>query len=398
MNLLIFSFLVGQLNRYFWPGSIWGRVNLLDLALFIIIAVALFRRQRPQLNPWLIGWLLVAIVSTIWGFTVVGWQGQPEAYFYLLRLVIYGVWFGLVGIVLKQRAYLMACVIGTGIAILGFIQLQLLPSISLRLTELTGFDPHSGRLFSTFFDPNYAAIVLVLTLLMTLALIWQGAGKARYYYLSAAAIQLVALLLTNSRSGLLALAVGLVIFVTAINWRYVLVVVLLATGVALFVPAISTRLTGALALDQTSRARFDSWQTATMVIDRQPILGVGYNNYQAATTILGRYQPRLGKIALAANASDSSLLTIWATTGLFGLVLALGWLLAEASQAQPTTNRVQSSTKAKFSRSQLAARRSVIAALLVNSWFLNSLLWPFGLFLLALALTPFKVDTVTTEQ
>lgn len=391
MNLLIFSFLVGQLNRYFWPGSIWGRVNLLDLVLFIIIVISLYRRQRPQLNPWLIGFLLVAIVSTVWGFTVVGWQGQPEAYLYLLRLVIYGTWFGLVGVVVKQRAYVAACIMGTGIALLGYVQLKLLPSISLRLTELTGFDPHSGRLFSTFFDPNYAAIVLVLTLLMTLALIWQGAKKARYYYSAAAAIQLAALLLTSSRSGLLALAVGLIIFVTAINWRYVLVVVLLGAGVALFVPSISARLTGALALDQTSRARFASWQTATLVIQQQPILGVGYNNYQAATTILGRYQPRLGHIALAANASDSSLLTIWATTGLFGLVLFIGWMLAEA-------NQTVTPTKTKFSSGQLAARRSVIAALLVNSWFLNSLLWPFGLFLLALALTPIKQAAITSDK
>lgn len=380
MNLLIVSFWVGQLNRYFWPGSLLGRLNLLDLAVFFAVLIFLIKKGKIVLPKWLVLFILLAIGSFGWGVAVLGWQGQPESFFYLLRLCLYVLWFGVAAALVKDKAYQWVAIIGTGVALLGFIQLLVMPSISLRLTELAGFDPHSGRLFSTFFDPNYAATVLVVTALTTLSLVLLSKNKQRRWWLISLAVQLAALLLTNSRSGLLALVVGLVIFLAAFNWRYVLLVVLTSFGLALFVPSISSRLSGALALDATSQARFASWQTALMVINEQPVLGVGYNNYQTATTILGRYQPRVGKIALAANASDSSLLTVWSTAGFFALVALIGWLLSEAAH-----------TNQQFSLPQLMARRSVIAALLVNSWFLNSLIWPFALFLLALCLVPVKI-------
>ena len=368
LGLALAGFLFGHLGRMLWPASILGRINPLDLLVAITVIYATWRGVQPARNYWLLGFGALISVSVLWGGVVFASFSQWESLFYAVRLVFY-VWFILLAPqLLKREGWWIGQWIGVVVSLAGFIQLKIFPAIPPSFIAQYGFDPHSGRLFALFFDPNLVASVLMLTCLLTFGL------YERYHRSSslvALVIQLAALALTVSRSGMLGLAIAAVFVLLALHPRWLIAV--LAVGmIGIFLSTtLWSRIVGGVALDATSRARFASWETAGQVIEVNPIVGVGYNYYQAATAALGRYTPRVGQIALAANASDSSLLTIWATTGIFGLLLCVGWLL---SLTVSTADRVG-----------VVILRGVVIGLIINSLFINSLLYPFVLFLLALS-------------
>lgn len=351
-----------------WPASLLGRINPLDVLVGLTVGYALIRRIRPVINFWLIGFGALMTLSVLWGGSIFGIAGQWEALFYALRLALY-LWFILLAPKLFSAVgWRIAQWIGTAVALVGFIQLKVFPAIPVSFIARYGFDPHNGRLFATFFDPNLVASLLLITIAVTFG---NHLRQRQLSSLLALLIQLAAMAATVSRSGLLGLAVAVGVILLAVRPRWLLLAVVIGMVGVFLSTTLWNRIVGGVALDATSQARFASWDTAFLVINRNPVAGVGYNFYQSATTALGRFTPRVGHIALAANASDSSLLTVWATTGIFGLLLFIGWLL---SQTLPTTDRLSS-----------AVTRGVVAGILINSLFINSLLYPFVLFLLALA-------------
>ncbi len=67
-------------------------------------------------------------------------------------------------------------------------------------------------------------------------------------------------------------------------------------------------------IDPTARFRIESWGRAWEIIQDNPMLGIGFNRY-------ANEMNERGWVILrdhAASGSDSSLLTLWATTGVFG--------------------------------------------------------------------------------
>jgi len=94
----------------------------------------------------------------------------------------------------------------TLLALAGFIQLQYFPSFEEY--EVLGWDPHVGRLLSTWFDPNFVGAFLAFTFLLTLGAAFQK-PKWRLPLAALGAIMLAALTLTFSRSAYLALLAGL---------------------------------------------------------------------------------------------------------------------------------------------------------------------------------------------
>lgn len=365
--LAILSFLFGHLGRLLWPGSLMGRINPLDLLVGVVVVYGIYIKTQPKRNYWLIGFGALTMLSVFWGGAVFGFT-NIEALFFAVRLALY-IWFiALAPQFFAADGWRITQWIGVAVSLLGFVQLKLFSAIPISFIAQYGFDPHSGRLFALFFDPNLVASMLLITCVVTFGLYERNRQTSS---LLAFLIQLAALVATVSRSGLLAFVVAAFFILVTLRPRWLLGMVAIAMAGAFVSTGLWNRIVGGLSIDATSQARFASWQTAEMVIDQNPITGVGYNYYQDATTALGRFTPRVGQIALAANASDSSLLTIWATTGIFGLLLMVGWL---GSLAVSTKDLVGS-----------AVLRGVVAGIVINSLFINSLLYPFVLFLLALA-------------
>lgn len=354
----------GFATRLLWPGTILSRLNVLDLAVGLVVVIALVRHWRHiTLGRWLSAWLALVALSAFWGAARFGWS--PETFLYIVRVSVYGLFFGVaarwpVEWRLKWLAWL-----GGGLAIIGLIQLVVWPTIPVSMGITHGFDPHSGRLFGLWFDPNIAAALLMLTSLGTWSLVGRDQSWRRPWpYLGM--LQLAAILLTDSRSGWISLAVALGYLIYQINRRWLLLLLAGAIMLPILSVGVANRLAGLLSVDDTVVARLVSWQTGWSVVEQSPLIGVGYNYFKPAAVESGGLKMFYGQINLAANGSDSSLLTIWATTGLVGLLvfvaglIGLGWHQREA------------------------ASRAALIGILINSLFINSLLLGPTWFLLAI--------------
>lgn len=245
---------------------------------------------------------------------------------YLVRWVEYVVlfWIGqdLVRTHSRARSYLLYTIaIGASIAILGFIQLQVFPDFSSMVPK--GWDPHIGRLLSTWFDPNYLGGFFVLLLAAAIGYVFPQPFRPMRWWWAAIAIMLVATVLTFSRSAYVGLVVVLGVL-GIVRYRAALFLGILGMiAVILFVPRVQERVIGIRSIDETAQLRLVSYSNALLVIQDHPVVGVGYNLYkytQVKYNFLERTEEH------SASGSDSSLLTIWVTTGMVGLLVYI-WLL-----------------------------------------------------------------------
>lgn len=220
------------------------------------------------------------------------------------------------------------------IALAGFIQLVIYSDFS-EIAEKYGFDPHQDRLLSTWFDPNFVGgfFSLMITVIAGIFL-YTKSFKKNFSLASAAIILIIALFYTYSRSAYLSFAIS-IFLLGLIKSRQLIIIILTAS--ILIIPLserAQERLLGfqnsAKALfgigteiaDPTAELRLESWRNSIDTVKKYPLLGTGFNT-------LRYLQHQQGIIAdpkiHSASGSDSSLLTILMTTGIFGLLSYL-WL------------------------------------------------------------------------
>ena len=214
------------------------------------------------------------------------------------------------------------------LAIIGFIQLAVYPD--LAELEEDGWDPHINRLVSTWLDPNFLGglFAFIISILTGLAL---HTKKTTHKLLLTAPILilLVALFLTYSRSAYLSLAAGIFV-ISLIKSRKLLIIALILLTIGLAASDRARERTGELMKsvtaiftetaqtpDPTARLRIESYNQTLYLIEKRPLLGVGYNNLRAVNHQEGFVT---AQDIHSAGGSDSSLLTILATTGIIGLI------------------------------------------------------------------------------
>lgn len=357
---------LGELVRLPWgpgngllPNDLW----LAILGGIWLIDKTLIKKSWPKtalLAPF-ITFVAIAALSLIHGSTVLSPKETVISGLYLVRFVEYFLLIFIVGGLARchgelechgelvepwQRRILTTSLLATGllVAIAGFIQLKWFPSF--ESFEQFGWDPHIGRLLSTWFDPNFTGGLLAFLSTLTIALLLTKPAPSipntfrprtpTILYLLLTTFFLLALLLTYSRSSYLMLIAGLATL-GLLKSRKLLIIGALAIALLLTVsPRAQERITDlyytgqslfgltAELPDATARLRLNSWRGAWTIIGDHPLLGVGYNAYTYAQANYG-FIDDLKKHS--ASGSDSTLLTIWATTGIFGL-LAYLWILA----------------------------------------------------------------------
>lgn len=148
------------------------------------------------------------------------------------------------------------------------------------------------RLSGPINDPNFfgATLVFFIPLLVRETMMGNGRG-IRVLGAALLALFVTALLLTQSRGGLLALGCALGLFVFVFDRRTLLfaagvAAVLAAVAVALLSDELMTRfevmfssLDDAAQADQSIEGRLASWQVAIELFFQNPLLGVGSGNY-----------------------------------------------------------------------------------------------------------------------
>lgn len=192
-------------------------------------------------------------------------------------------------------------VTGLMFAALGLVQYCLWPD--LRPLTVLNWDDHYFRLASTFLDPNFAGIWLLLGLILAVNV---KSWTAPVFYL--------ALMLTYSRASYLSLVVsGLFLGLAHKKIKFLVFGCLVFIATLLLLPRPGGEGVN-LARTASTVARLDNWQESIQLIKEKPIFGYGFN-----TLRYFKNEP----VSHAGAGVDASLLFVWLTTGLVGLAAYL---------------------------------------------------------------------------
>jgi len=284
-------------------------------------------KSVPQLAWPAAAFVAVGIISLLFNSAEMSWAEFFDSALYGVRWAS----LALLGILAmedpqKRLIFFEVTIFSVLLAVAGFIQLKLFPDFTDY--EILGWDPHIGRLLSTWFDPNFVGGWLAVITPVLLQEFWED-KKRRWIWAAALAIVGLALLMTLSRSAYLALIAGVGLF--ALIRSRVLLIGLVITGllatavlspvrerVISLVDSAQSVLTETYTLaDASARHRFGSWEEGWQLFLEKPLLGQGYNRYGDAALELGTIKDTE---IHSANGSDSSLLTVLATTGLLGFL------------------------------------------------------------------------------
>ena len=270
------------------------------------------------------------------------------------------------------------------VIVLGYLQFYVYPDIS-KFSTVGGFDPHIGRLLGTWMDPNFLGGLLAFFLPLMLGFWYQTTNKKIKYWLGALILLCIyALFLTFSRSAYLAGVGGMGLFFLFRDPKIILMGVLLTT-IGLATNERAQKRVGELAgtmasvvlrdtdeVDATAKLRVQSWQRSFGLWQKYPALGIGYNTYRFRGAVEGVVDEKF----FSAGGSDSTLLTVLVTTGIFGL-LAFMWFYLDLWIRNFVRWRKAPRTLGFLSGGELYL--GFIAgwtAILVHSVFVNSLLFP----------------------
>lgn len=259
------------------------------------------------------------------------------------------------------------CVLFAGVlsSVFGIIQFFLYPD--LRNLKYLGWDPHYGRAFGTFLDPQFLGIILVLTFVLLI-----GDVREKKTYIVYSFIVFAGIVLTFSRSSYLALAGAL--FVLGIldkfgnKIKFGILAILSAS--VLFYMFRPEGVGGNLFRQKSAIARVRNWKEAFKIWKKNPVFGVGFNMYRYnRISVLSLADP-LGATTgvVSGSAPDNSFLFVLATTGLVGLAAYL--------------NMWKGFIMNKINKTNIA----IITALFIHGFFNNTLFYPHVMWILFLSL------------
>lgn len=243
------------------------------------------------------------------------------------------------------------------ITLFGFIQYFFIPD--LRALKVFGWDDHYFRLVSTFLDPTFTGIIILIGLILSVYKYIEGKKKS---YLFIGLLNLLAILLTYSRSTYLALIISFVYFFMLTRKKIILLLPILLLIAIPFLPRPSSE---GVKLERTYSIfqKFDDYEKGIIVTLRSPVFGIGFNNICKEKEILFNENSYLSH---SCSGLDNSILLVLSTTGVVGLI----FLIHVLSQVK---------VKSLFA--------VCLLAILVHCMFTNTLFYPFimGLFAILLA-------------
>ena len=241
------------------------------------VRVPLLTRDHPLLS-----FFLVALV--VWGLSSAAWATDPYTTLTsALRLALVVVLFFIIYTAVRTERDLL-------LVTWAFLAGAFLVSISAIVNGTTV----EGRLSGGLLDPNYLAAILASSIVVSSFLLPSSGTTKRLVLLGFIAVYAVALVETQSRGGLIATGVALIVACIVAGpvrtQTIALVVVIVSVGLtyyAVFAPAsLKQRVTDVS--QQGSASRTDTWQIALHVASDHPLLGAGLGNFPV---IESRYIP-----------------------------------------------------------------------------------------------------------
>lgn len=383
--------LFGELVRLpFGPsGGILVSDALIPVFIAAWVARNIFNRERglpkSKLTLPIILFIAIATLSLIQSLTFLSFAEAGSGTLYLIRFsqyaLLYFITLQTITTPEQKKAIIRTMIISAFLlAIAGFVQLGVYPN--LAALEEQGYDPHINRLVSVWLDPNFVGgfLAFIISIMLGISLHSKN-PKTRAALFLLIAILGAALFLTYSRSAYLALAAGIFIISLLRSQKILLITIalfLLGIGISPRAQDRIGELTQSIASlttssidtpDPTAKLRIESWQQTWTLIQKRPLLGSGYNNLRTVNHQEGFISDQEGH---SASGSDSSLLTILATTGIVGLIPFL-YIYFSTIISSFKTWRSQKETP--LNRGYALGILGGIFALLTHSIFVNSLLF-----------------------
>lgn len=372
--ILILLFPIGELGRINIYNEVAITINgiLVALVAFVWLAWLILRNKISQVlsknlsKPILI-FVFIAFLSLIINYRSLNFSEFIVSFLYLVRFVSYAsIYFIVSGFDLKFKKKILVLLVISGslIAFGGFAQYFLYPN--LRNLYYLGWDEHLYRLFSTFFDPNFAAsiISLFLTLLLSLLIFgFKENQKIGIFLIFLSAFSFMTLLLTYSRSGyLMFLTSASVLLLMLRKIRYIAILFIVFTVGIIFLPKNFGGEGVKLLRTASIISRSDYLVNAITIFRENPILGVGFNSYRYAQYRHGFIDEFSLRTSHAAAGTDNSFLFVLATTGIVGFIsYTFLWF------------KILKNTGDKLQVVVIASS----AGIFVNAFFVNSLFYPF---------------------
>ena len=358
--LTLASLMLGQFANL--SKSDGTNLYIFDILVFItafVSAIYLLGVQKKFKIPmpfyYFLGFVFIGAISLFLHNYKYSIDQLTASSFYIVRFVFYTLFaittFNLVLVKKMTRDEIYNSIVLSGIVlvVLGLVQLVLLPDFE-QLDPLLGWDPHKNRLAATFFDPNFVGAYLV----MCVMIVAETARKLKPKTIASLIILLLGITLTFSRSAWLMFAIFVLIYGLTKNRKLLFISLLIMFLAYYSVPRIQTRIAGTTDPADSAQFRWTSWSNTLEIVKDQPILGVGFNTLRYVQKDYG-FTDEDTFLKHSASGSDSSLLFVWATSGIVGLCLFLAGIYGKGSNF---------------------LYKSMIIALLVESQFINSLFYP----------------------
>src|SRR3989338_2458896 len=304
------------------------RISCLDIVVFISFLYSLFNfrkiipiLKRDSISDSFLLFLLIALISLILTPLTLTPIQFFISFLYIVRIVLYFSVYPTLKLLINEdrikkndihktivRSGLVLCVIG-------WIGYFLYPD--LRNLSYLGWDPHYKRIFSTFLDPNFLGIYLVICLAVLL-------NEWKLKSIFSILLLIATIFFTYSRSSLAALMLLGILCV----WR---------TGKRiLFIPIISLFIVGLFFLPRpggegvrlerlfTISQRLDHARLGLSIFFSHQILGVGFDTVRYAKA--GMENSQMWLISHAGAGLDITFLFILATSGIIGFTFFIRFL------------------------------------------------------------------------
>lgn len=247
---------------------------------------------------------------------------------------------------LLEKTFLISTAI---VVIFGWLEYFLYPD--LRNLYYLGWDPHYKRIFSSFLDPNFLGLFMVLSLLVVLL-----SKISRYQKFILGALFFYTLMFTYSRGSYLALVISLSFYLIKTHkTRFFLFFILLIVTTAVLLPRPSgegVRLERLFSITE----RLENWKFGWKIFADHPILGVGFNAIRYVKISYKYPQDNL-LVSHSGAGLDNSFLMVAATSGIIGLIVFFLLLYQIFTQVSMLT-------------------KASLIAIFVHSFFVNSFFYP----------------------
>lgn len=252
------------------------------------------------------------------------------------------------------------------------------------------------RVYSTLENPNILAEYLIMTIPLTIALLWNSKNKLnKLWFLIIGFVQLLCILLTFSRGGWIGIAFSMVIFAIFIDRRLILFYLAGALVLVAVSPEIiMTRIATIGNVEDSSTAfRFPLWMASFDIIKDYWLTGVGLGPI-AFKAIYPNYM-RMGITAVHAH---NIYLQLFIETGILGFI---GFLLFVFSNIRCNLISFAKGIDTKIKRISIAVMSSILGLLvhgLVEYIFFNNKIIMIFWIIMSIGLVSFMLEFSNTDH